>query len=124
MPPNTKGAVELGGIELNSSSALREYTRLARDIQKELYLELEFAASVLRPALETIPAAVNSRGVPANVNSKMRAKQVADCLRRAAEANKHAAAMNAKAWAMFIRNFAPELEQAKNKAKPQFKVNE
>lgn len=124
MAKETHAAAELGAIELVSSSALRDYTKLGRDIQKDLYLELEFGASILRPALESIPPAVSARGVPVNVNQKVRAKQVADLLRKAAEANKHAAAMITKAWSLYLRNYAPELEQAKKNAKPQFKVNE
>ncbi|WP_158896001.1 hypothetical protein [Amycolatopsis anabasis] len=122
--PDTHGAVELGEIRLDSSTALRRYVDLARDLHKDLYFELEFASSELRVALQGIPPALTARGVPASVNSKLRAKQVADAFRRAAEADKHAAAMLAKAWVLFIRNFAPELEEAKRKtARPLFKID-
>src|SRR5699024_8352891 len=115
---------ELGDTNLASSSELEAYINRVRELSRDLYMELEFGAELLQKNLSTLPVAESKGGVTGKVSSKVRAKKVADALRRAAEANKYAGGQATKTWSLFAKSFAPEIEQARNKKAPGFKVQE
>lgn len=110
---------------LSSASELEQYVKKVRELYRDLYLELEFAAEILQQNLATLPT-VNADGedrvgVFGSVQSRVRAKRVADNLRRAAEASKYSGAQAVKTWREFVKTFAPELDAARAKAKkPKF----
>jgi len=108
---------------LTSSSELQEYVKRVRDLCRDMYMELEFAAEVLQANLSTIPAVDSNGQKMGRIASRRRAKKVANCLRRAGEAQKYCGAQAVKTWAMFARSFAPEIDAARGKtAVPKFKV--
>lgn len=111
---------------LNSSSDLREYVKRVRDLSRDFYMELEFAAQVLQQNLSTVPAVDPRGGHLGRFASRRRARKVAACLKRAAEAQKYAGGQAAKTWAMFVAHFAPEIDAARTwkPAKPAFSVGE
>lgn len=114
-------------IALNSSSALETYVKKLREIERDLYMELAFAADQLQANLSTLPVANASYGgVLGGTQSKLRARKVANNLRRASEAHRAAGGMVVKTWAQFVRDFAPEIDAAFGKSgkKPTFKVAE
>jgi hypothetical protein len=112
---------------LNTASELEGYLKKIRDLYKELYLEVSFAAELLQQNLATLPVA-NSRmtgGVAGSANSRVRAKLVADNLRRIAESNMYCGGQAVKTWRQFTKTFAPEIEatRMKNPKQPQFRVD-
>lgn len=112
---------------LASSSELQEYISRVRDLCRDLYIELEFGAEVLQQNLSTL-VAQDARGQQVGrIASRRRAKKVAHCLRRAAEAQKYSGGQAVKTWSMFVTNFAEEIEQARGRRPvkaPTFKVAE
>jgi hypothetical protein len=112
---------------LNTSTELHDYVKKVRDLCRDFYMELEFAATELQQNLATLPVAESSGGaIFGGITSRIRARQVAACLRRAGEAQKYSGGQAVKAWAMFKRVFAPEIDAAngKNGKKPAFNVGE
>lgn len=111
---------------LNTATELEKYTRRLRDLFHDLYVELEFGAQVLQENLSTLPVADSKFGGAAGAaNSRMRAKRVANQLRKAAEAAKYSGGQSVKTWREFVRTFAPEIDAARNPGKkPTFKVDE
>ena len=111
---------------LNTASELEGYTRKLRDLFHDLYVELSFGAQVLQENLATLPVAESKVGGPLGAaNSRMRAKKVADQLRKAAEAAKYSGGQSVKTWREFVRTFAPEIDAARNPGrKPTFKVDQ
>lgn len=110
---------------LNTASELEKYLKKVRDLYRDLYIELEWAADELQQNLATLPT-VNAEGeqrngVMGSIHSKARAKLVADNLRRAAESSKYSGAQAVKTWRQFVKTFAPELDAARTKSKkPKF----
>jgi hypothetical protein len=111
---------------LNTASELEGYTKKLRDLYHDLYVELEFAAQVLQENLSTLPVADSQfGGAMGAANSRIRARRVANQLRKAAEATKYSGGQSVKTWREFIRAFAPEIDAARNPGKkPTFKVDE
>lgn len=111
---------------LNTASELEKYTKKLRDLYHDLYVELEFGAQVLQENLSTLPVAQSKFGGSVGAaNSRMRAKRVANQLRKAAEATKYSGGQSVKTWREFIRIFAPEIDAARNPGKkPDFKVDQ
>jgi hypothetical protein len=115
-------------ISLNSSSALETYIKKLRDAERDFYIEISFAAEELQGNLSTLPVVGSGGGgLLGKTKSRIRAKKVANNLRRAAEAHRHAGGMAVKTWVMFVRDFAPEIDAALGRTsgkKPGFKVAE
>jgi len=110
---------------LSSSTELEAYVNRVRALCRDLYMELEFGSELLQKNLSTLPVADGAgKGLAGKVSSRVRAKKVADNLRRAAEAHKYAGGQATKTWTMFVKSFAPEIEQARNKKKAGFDVKE
>jgi uncharacterized protein YigA (DUF484 family) len=111
---------------LTSASELQEYIKRVRDLTRDLFMELEFAAEVLQQNLSTIPAVDSNGQQMGRIASRRRAKKVANCLRRAGESQKYCGGQAVKTWAMFVQSFAPEIEAERRKhpVKPGFKVAE
>ncbi|MGH3097924.1 MAG: hypothetical protein ACRDMV_18230 [Streptosporangiales bacterium] len=112
---------------LNTTTELEKYTKRVRDLCRDLYMELEYGAEILQQNLATLPVAGgSSSGMFGSVNSRARAKKVADTLRRAAEAQKYAGGLSVKTWRLFVQSFAPEIDAArqKNPKQPAFKVED
>lgn len=112
---------------LTSSSELHDYILKVRNLCRDFYMELDFAATELQQNLATLPVAENSGGaIFGGFTSRIRARQVAACLRRASEAQKYSGGQAVKAWVMFKRVFAPEIDAAQGKKgkKPAFNVAE
>jgi hypothetical protein len=110
---------------LNTATELEKYTKKLRDLYHDLYVELEFAAQVLQENLATLPVADSKVNGPMGAaNSRIRARRVANQLRRAAEASKYSGGQSVKVWREFVRAFAPEIDAARNpnKKKPTFDV--
>ena len=97
---------------LNSSQELGRYLRKLRDLCRDVYLEISFAADELQENLSTLPVADSryNSGVMGSANSKLRARKVAGCLRRGAEAQKYVGTQAVRTWREFTRAFAPEIE--------------
>lgn len=109
---------------LNSSQELREYVKRVKDLCRDLYMELEYGAEILQKNLGTLPTATGGHGLIGAVSSRVRARQVAASIRRGAEAQKYCGGQAVKAWTMFVRQYAPEIEAASGKSKrPAFKVD-
>lgn len=110
---------------LSSATELEKYLKKVRDLYRDLYIELEWAAEILQQNLSTLPV-VNAEGerrggALGSVHSRVRAKLVADNLRRAAEASKYSGAQAVKTWRQFVKTFAPEIDAARAKTrKPKF----
>lgn len=109
---------------LSSSTELENYVNRVRALCRDLYMELEFGSELLQKNLSTLPVADSGKGPVGKISSKLRAKKVADNLRRAAEAHKYAGGQATKTWTMFVKSFAPEIEQARNKKRAGFDVKE
>lgn len=108
---------------LNTAGELEKYCKKLRDLERDFYMELEFAAQVLEQNLATLPT-VDNVGVLGGAASKVRAKLVANNLRRAAEAHKYSGGQAVKTWRAFVKAFAPEIDAARGKTKkPTFDVN-
>lgn len=114
--------------DLNTSSALEEYLNKLKGLFKELYLELNFAAEELQANLSTLPvqdSRLANGGVVGSANSKVRAKLVADNLRRMAESCMYSGANAVKTWQQFVKTFAPEIDTMRKKkpAQRQFRLD-
>ncbi len=115
---------------LNTATELEAYLKKVRDLYRDLYIELEWAAEILQQNLATLPTVgadgERRTGAMGSVHSRVRAKMVADNLRRASESSKYAGAQAVKTWRQFVKTFAPEIDAARNKGtnKPKFKVDE
>lgn len=111
---------------LNTASELENFCKKLRDLERDFYMELAFAAEQLQQNLATLPVAGSSGGMFGAANSRVRAKMVADSLRRAAEAHKYSGGQAVKVWRQFVKVYAPEIDAARNKnsKRPTFKVNE
>jgi hypothetical protein len=113
--------------DLNTSSGLEEYLGKLKELFKELYLELNFAAEELQENLATLPvqdSRFSNGGVVGSANSKVRAKLVADNLRRIAESCMYSGGGAVKTWQQFVKTLAPEIETRKQKqAKPRFRLD-
>lgn len=104
---------KLDVIELDRGSALRLYLRTVRDINKELYLELAFGADALQAALAETPLAESGDGFLSGVKQSLRAKQVANMIRRSADSSRFAAKEANRAWVLYKRFYAPEGDEKK-----------
>lgn len=117
---------------LNTASELEAYIKRLQDLYRDLYLELEWGAEILQQNLSTLPVADPTArkfnyGVMSTTNSRVRAKQVADNLRRAAEASRYSGGQAVKTWRSFVKAFAPEIDAARAQGphkRPKFKVDE
>lgn len=114
--------------DLNTASKLEAYLKKVKELYKDLYLELNFAAEELQENLATLPvmdSKLPNGGVVGSANSKVRAKLVADCLRRIAESSMYCGGEAVKTWRQFTKAFAPEIEatRRKNPPKPRFRVD-
>jgi hypothetical protein len=113
---------------LNTSTELEKYLSNLQRLCKDLYVELQFGAELLQQNLATLPVA-DARyngGMVGSATSRIRAKRVANNLRRAAEAAKFGGGQAVKTWREFTRAFAPEIEQRRRMgtaSNPQFKVD-
>jgi hypothetical protein len=113
---------------LNTATELERYLKKVRDLYRDLYIELEWAAQILQENLSTLPVVGSDgerrTGALGSVNSRVRAKLVADNLRRAAEASKYSGGQAVKTWRQFVKTFAPEIDAARTRAKkPKFDPN-
>lgn len=110
---------------LNTASELEGYLKKVKDLYRDLYMELTFAAEVLQQNLATLPV-IDSRangGILGGANSRLRARRVANQLRKAAEASKYAGGQSVKTWREFTRAFAPEIDAKRAGSKrPKFEV--
>ena len=95
---------------LNTATELEKYLNKVKELERDLYMELSFAAEVLQQNLSTLPASDGRGGIMGTVSSKVRAKRVANNLRRAAEASKYSGAQAVKTWREFVKAFAPEID--------------
>lgn len=110
---------------LNTTKELETYLGRVRELHRDLYMDLSFAAEVIQQNLSTLPVADSKAGAFGATHSRVRARKVARCLRRAADANKYAGAQAVKTWREFIRSFAPEIEMIRNggkKTQPKFEL--
>jgi hypothetical protein len=113
---------------LHTATELEAYLKRVQDLYKDLYMELSWGAEVLQKNLSTIPVADSKHqgGVRGSTVSKIRARKVANHLKRASEASKYAGGEAVKTWREFTRSFAPEIEaiRQKRQTRPSFRVNE
>ena len=108
---------------LNTATELEKYCKKIQDLFKDLYMELGWGAEILQRNLSTIPVADSkyNGGVLGSTVSKIRARRVANNIRRASEASKYAGAQAVKTWREFTKSFAPEIEAVRRKtAQPKF----
>lgn len=111
---------ELSDLELTSSTALKKFAYITRDLCREISFTLLYQAEMLEAGLRTLPIADSRFGA---MTRYVRAKAVAWCLRAAADAVMHAGRNSVKCWALFVKYYAPEIAAAEAKKKPKFTID-
>ena len=111
---------ELCDLELTTSTSLKKFAYVSRDLCREISFTLLFQADMLEAGLKTLPIADAKFGA---LTRYVRAKAVAWCLRAAADAVQHAGRNSVKCWALFIKYYAPEIAAAEAKKKPKFTID-
>ena len=118
--------------DLNTSQELEKYLKKVRDISRDMFMELAFAADILQANLSTLPVAANispntAALVGSGNHSKIRARKVARRLRKAAAAQKNVGVEAVRTWREFTRSFAPEIESrriaGRGNRRPQFTIS-
>lgn len=108
---------ELSEVELLSASQLKQLTIIVRDLCRDLSWVLDYQAEVLEANLATLPVPDGRFG---GMSSRVRAKQVAWCLRAAADAVQHAGKNSVKCYALFVKHF---VRAEQTKPKPKFEID-
>lgn len=112
---------------LNTSTELERYLKKIQDLYKDLYMELGWGAEMLQRNLATLPVTGAKGGPLGAATSRIRARRVANNLKRAAEASKYAGGQAVKTWREFTKSFAPEIEASRQRSvrkQPNFKVDQ
>lgn len=111
---------DLAEYDLTTPEGVQGFTKAVRDIQRDLFLELELSRTMLQAALSTLPPPADAKF--GSVSSRKRARAVTACLQRAAKANQYAASQIVKCWGTFRTQYAPELNKSGHvsRRKPQF----
>lgn len=103
----------LADPEFFTNADVRQYCETARGGLMQLAFEIAMAAEVLEAVLREIP---DPEGKP--WGSRLRARRVAKRLAKTGDALVAAAKNSAATYAAFQREFSPELEPVRAKAKP------
>lgn len=107
---------DLAGIELNSTSSLREWTTKCREIEQAMGWECAFAGDVLRGALRPLPVVgSDEHWLRGEVSSAMAAKRIGDLFKRAAEHHMGAAKSVTRAYSLFEMHYLEQQQRAKPK---------
>lgn len=113
---------DLAGIELSSTSGLRQWTTVCREIEQAMGWECTFAGDVLRGALRPLPVVGADEGwLRGEASSAVAAKRIGDCFKRAGEHHVNAARLVTKAYTLFELHY---LEQRAKPTKPTFRIND
>jgi len=116
----------LQGHDIYSEDGLRDYAKEYQKICKELAMEAQYIAQVLRPALSTLPVNEEPSGVSRLFSSfqggsaKAYARAVTAYMLRAGEAAVVSAGQMGASWAALERYF---LAPPKQQKKPAFSTN-
>lgn len=92
---------------LDSAKALNTYVTKVRELHRDLYMELSFAAETLQQNLATITIPGENGKNRSRAYSRIQARRVSNCLRRAADSQKYAGGQAVKCWREFTKTFAP-----------------
>jgi hypothetical protein len=110
----------LGEPEFFSPRMIREYCERARQLILPLYHELHVSAEELELVLRELPS---SNPHAFGQDSKIRARLVANHMRRAADGVEVTAASMARTYMSFRKHYLTELSQPKRARRP-FDVND
>ncbi|SRR6266545_2397253 len=117
----TDQVYDLGSVEFRDNNDLTKYCRDARTVLRLLSQELAFAGDELRAALSTVAGSRAAMGI----DVRMRARIVSAHLLIASDLLRIAVGAVAKCHASFIKHFAPELAEIKQRpGKPSFRIVE
>jgi hypothetical protein len=113
---------DLAVIEINSTSSLRQWTTVAREVEQAMGWEMNFAGNVITGALRPLPVVgVDEGWLRGEVNSAVVARRIGSCFQRAAEHHIGAAKVLTKAYTLFEINY---LEERAKTSKPAFRLND
>ncbi|MEV0089127.1 plasmid transfer protein TraA [Saccharopolyspora sp. NPDC050642] len=111
----------LGSPEFVSSSAIRQYCENARRLFHPLYHELHVSAEELEVALKYVKSADPKLG---GLDSRLRAKLVSRQLKQAATAMEVASKSTVGTYMAFLKHYAPEVAQRRQKSRRTFDFDE
>lgn len=111
----------LGSPEFVSSSAIRVYCENARRLFHPLYHELHVSAEELEVALKYVKSVDPKLG---GMDSRVRAKLVSRQLKQAAAAMEVASKSMVGTYMAFLKHYAPEVAERRQKARRAFEFDE
>lgn len=103
-----------GEPEFFSTNQIKDYCGNVRNKLRPLYHELHVSAEEMEAVLKYVPSA-NPHGF--GLDSKLRAKLVAQHMRRSADAIETAVGSAVKSYVAFRKHYSPELSAAGNNRK-------
>lgn len=111
----------LGSPEFVSSSSVRLYCENARKLFHPLYHELHVSAEELEVALRFVKSVDPKLG---GMDSRVRAKLVSRQLKQAATAMEVASKSAVGTYMAFLKHFAPEVSQQRQKSRRTFEFDD
>ncbi|WP_156994067.1 plasmid transfer protein TraA [Pseudonocardia acaciae] len=111
----------LGEPEFFSPRMIREYCERARNFVRPLFHELHVSAEELEMVLRELPS---SNPHVFGQDSKVRARLVANHMRRAADGAEVTAASLVRTYLSFRKHYMPEIHQRGQRTRRKFDIND